>query len=129
MSPSHVIEWEHIIEKYQDDKLWFSLAVWMAKCHWRHWSMEGHNLCINEHHPTYLQTTNEPPQILVNTKLVTAHNINKAKSLLNNYKKFINTITPEQQPIWDAVEPKKGKKNMYIPNSIWASKEQLERQQ
>ena len=36
---------------------------------------------------------------------------------------------PEQQLIWDAVEPKKGKKNAYIPNSVWASKEQMERQQ
>ena len=125
----HVIDWNHITNHYQGDKLWFSLAVWMAKCRWRRWDKEGCSPRANKHHPTYLLTTHEPLQILVNTKLVTPHDIQKAKTLLTSYRQFTKTITPEQQIIWDAVEPKKGKKNAYIPNSVWVSKEQMERQQ
>ena len=77
----------------------------------------------------YLLSTHEPLQILVNTKLVTPHDIQKAKTLLTSYKKFTKNILPEQQIIWDAVEPKKGKKNAYIPNSVWASKERMKCQQ
>ena len=57
------------------------------------------------------------------------HDVQKAKTLLTSYREFTKSITPEQQIIWDAVEPKKGKKHAYIPNSVWASKEQMEHQQ
>ena len=124
----HVIDWNHITNHYQGDKLWF-LAVWMAKCRWRRWDKEIRSPRANKHHPTYLLATHEPLQILVNTKLVTPHDVQKAKTLLTSYREFTKSITPEQQIIWDAVEPKKGKKHAYIPNSVWASKEQMERQQ
>ena len=101
----------------------------MAKCCWRQWDEEGHSLHADKHHQTYLLATHELLQILVNTKLVTPHDIQKAKTLLTSYRQFTKTIMPEQQLIWDAVEPTRGKKNAYIPNSVWASKEQIEHQQ
>ena len=106
----HVIDWNHITNQYQGHKLWFSLAVWTAKCHWRWWDEEGCSLRTDKHHPTYLLTTHEPLQILVNTKLVTPHDIQKAKTRLTSYRQFTKTIMPEQQIIWDAVEPNRGKK-------------------
>ena len=111
------------------DKLWFSQSVWMAKCRWKCWNQEGHYLSNNTHNPTYLQNTINPPEILVNTKLVTDHDANKAKALLINYRQFLTEITPAQKSFWEQIEPKKGKKNAYVPNSVWASKEQLEWQQ
>ena len=101
----------------------------MAKCHWRRWDKEGCSPCTDKHHPTYLLAIHELLQILVNTKPVTPYDIQKAKALLTSYRQFTKTIMPEQQIVWDAVEPKKGKKNAYIPNSVWASKEQMECQQ
>ena len=91
--------------------------------------MEGSKPHSKQHHPTYLQLTNELPQILVNIQLVANHKICKAKTLIDNYQQFLLNIAPEQQATWDAVEPKKGRKNVYIPNSVWASKEQLEQQE
>ena len=92
----HVINWNHITNHYQGNKLWFSLAVWMAKCCWRRWDEEGHSPCTDKHHPTYLLATHEPLQILVNTKLVTPHDIQKAKTLLTSYRQFTKNIMPEQ---------------------------------
>ena len=128
VSPN-VIDWHYITEHFEGDKLWFSLSGWMAKCHWKCWNQEGHYLSNNTHNPTYLQNTNNTPEILVNTKLVTEHDANKAKALLINYRQFLTEITPDQKSVWEQIEPKKGKKNVYVPNSVWASKEQLEWQQ
>ena len=128
VSPN-VIDWHYITEHFNGDKLWFSLSAWMAKCHWKCWNQEGHYLSNNTHNPTYLQNTIHPPEILVNTKLVTKHDSNKAKALLINYRQFLTEITLAQKSVWDQIVPKKGKKNAYIPNSVWASAKQLEQQQ
>ena len=126
---TNVIDWNYITEHFAGDKLWFSLSVWIAKCRWKCWNQEGRYLSNNTHNPTYLQNAIHPPEILVNTKLVTKHDSNKAKALLITYRQFLTEITPAQRRVWDQIVPKKGKKNAYVPNSVWASAEQLEWQQ
>ena len=48
VSPN-VIDWHYITEHFDGDKLWFSLSVWMAKCHWKWW--ESRRVLPQQQHP------------------------------------------------------------------------------